>query len=269
MTRPRVSSLRLRLLTKEIPTRYTTPLPHLARTRVLTGAHLDRLLATPEHSPETTARMRRRIMTRLCGLGLVDTLARRIGGARAGSAGHVYTLTSAGHVFLALLNGEPSPGRRRHARNPGELFLTHALAISGIYVDLIEHSRSGAFQMASFTTEPHCWHPVGNGAYLRPDAYAVLAAAKHADCWWLEIDQATESTPRLRAKTRAYRDFLTSGGVGPDHVPPRVLITTPDQTRADTITRAVTSTATDSGALITVTTHDQAARCMVTELHQP
>ncbi len=265
MTRPRVSVARLRLLADELTGRYTTPLPHLARVRLLTGAQLDRLLATPELAPETTARVRRRIMTRLHRAGLVAILGRRVGGVRAGSAGHVYALTSAGHAFLALLGGEPPPGRIRHAATPGPLFLSHTLTISGIYVDLIDHSRASGSQVASFSTEPHCWHPTGNGDYLRPDAYTVLQTATHADYWWLEIDQATESPRRLRAKARRYTDFLTSGGVGPHGYPPRVLITTPDTERAHTVMRAITNP-TDDGAALIVTTHHHAAQFIVTEL---
>jgi len=258
----RLTTARLAQLADELPTRYTTPLPHLARARVLTGAHLDRLLSGPELSGETTARVRRRIMTRLCRAGLVEMLGRRIGGARAGSAGHIYTLTSAGHTFLALLNDEPAPGRVRHSRNPGALFLSHALTISGIYVDLIEHSRGGEYHVANFVTEPHCWHPTGNGTYLRPDTYTVLRTPTYADCWWLEVDQATESSPRLRAKIRTYTNYLTTGGVGPDNVPPRVLITAPDQMRADTITRLLG----ERVEPITIATHGQAAALMISEL---
>jgi Replication-relaxation len=265
----RVTGARLRLLAEELTPRYTTPLPHLARARLLSGAQLDRLLADPELSPETTARVRRRIMTRLHRAGLVAMLGRRVGGVRAGSAGHIYTLTSAGHTFLALLGGQPPPGRIRHATTPGPLFLTHALTISGVYVDLIEHSRSGGFQVATFATEPRCWHPVGNGSYLRPDAYTVLRTATHADYWWLEIDAGTESPARLRAKARTYTDFLTSGGIGPHGYPPHVLITTPDTERAHTITRAITNPTDDDGAALTVTTHHHAAQFMTTELKKP
>ncbi len=263
----RISSARLRLLADELTPRYTAPLPHLARARVLTGAHLDRLLAEPELSPETVGRVRRRIMTRLAGLGLVAMLGRRIGGVRAGSAGHVYTLTTAGHRFLALLNGAPEPPRKQPSPVPGDLFLTHTLSISGIYVDLIEHARGGGFQVHAFVSEPYCWHPIGNGASLRPDAYVILRTGALGHCWWLEIDAGTEILPRLRAKIRVYRDFLTSGGVGPDGVPPRVLFTTPAQQRADTITGLLGTGDTDE--TITTTTHHHAAALMISELLHP
>ncbi|MCA1600330.1 MAG: replication-relaxation family protein, partial [Acidobacteria bacterium] len=188
---------------------------------------------------------------------------RRVGGVRAGSAGHVYTLTTAGHRFLALLGEQPEPPRKQPSHTPGDLFLTHTLTISGVYVDLIEHSRSSAFQVHTFTTEPACWHPSGNGGYLRPDAYVILRTGSVGQCWWLEIDAGTEIVPRLRAKIRTYRDYLASGGVGPDGVSPRVLFTTPDQPRADVITSLLGDT--DD----TITTHDDAAAYMISELSAP
>lgn len=265
MTGSRISCARLRLLVDELTPRYTAPLPHLARVRLLSGAQLDRLLAAPELSPETVGRVRRRIMARLTALGLVAMLGRRIGGVRAGSAGHVYTLTTAGHRFLALVNNAPPPARKQPSHAPGDLFLTHTLTISGVYVDLIEHSRGGGFHVHTFTTEPQCWHPTGNGAYVRPDAYVIVRTGAIGHCWWLEIDNGTETIPRLRAKIRTYRDFLTSGGIGPDGVPPRVLFTTPDTHRA----RSITGLVDDGIESITVTTHDRAAAFMISELHTP
>lgn len=262
MSRSRISSARLRLLAEELSGRYTTPLPHLGRVRLLTGGQLDRLLAEPELSPETTGRVRRRIMARLTELGLVAMLRRRVGGIRAGSVGHLYTLTTAGHRFLALQNGGPEPARKQSSHMPGDLFLTHTLAVSGVYVDLIEHTHTGTFSVHSFSTEPHCWHPTGNGAYLRPDAYVILRTGAVGQCWWLEIDAGTETTPRLRAKARTYTNFLSSGGVGPNGVPPRVLFTTPDQARADVITDLLT----DTNDTITATTHNKAAELIISEL---
>jgi hypothetical protein len=260
----RLTQARLRQLVGELPTRYTAPLRHLARVRLLSGAHLDRLLANPELSGETVGRVRRRIMARLAHLGLVAMLGRRIGGVRAGSAGHVYTLTTAGHRLLALLDGAPTPARKQPSRTPGDLFLTHTLSISGIYVDLVENSRGGEFQVHTFVTEPQCWHPVGNGACLRPDAYVILRIGAVGHCWWLEIDGGTEIISRLRGKIRAYRDFFTTGGVGPDSVPPRVLFTAPNPKRADAISGAISGA---DAALFTVTTHHHAPALLAAELH--
>lgn len=252
-------------LAAELPTRYLTVLPHLARVRLLTGAHLDRLLAHPDVTQETTARVRRRIMTRLHDVGLVTTLGRRIGGVRAGSAGHIYTLTSAGYRFWAILTGQAPPPRVRQCA-PGVLFLAHTLAISDIYVRLIQTSGHHNVTMSSFVTEPECWQPTAGGNYLKPDAYCVLSATAHQDCWWLEIDQATESVPRIRTKSRAYLDFLTHGGVGPDHVPPRVLFTTPNTPRAHAIKETITKVSTQDSELLCVTTHAEAHTFLINQL---
>ena len=265
MTSSRLPSAHLTQLANQLTERSTTPLPHLARVRLLTGAHLDRLLARPDTTPATTARERRRIMTRLHDLGLVTTLERRIGGVRAGSAGHIYTLTPTGHHYLTALSDQPCPPHVTKPSTPGTLFLAHTLTISDIYVQLIQASRSHDVRLSTFTTEPACWQPTGHGDYLKPDAYCVLSTTTHRDCWWLEIDQATESLPRIRTKSRAYLDFLTHGGLGPDHVPPRILSTTPAQPRTNAIKQLITTLTTES-ELISVTTHADVPKFLIAEL---
>ncbi len=253
-------------LASTLSTHHTTPLPHLARVRLLTGTQLDRLLAHPDTTPQATARHRRRIMTRLTDLGLVTTLARRIGGTRAGSAGHVYTLTPTGHRTLATLTDQPCPPHVKKPATPSMLFLSHALAISDLYVHLTEASHSHEVTLSRFVTEPHCWQPTGHGDYLKPDAYCVLSTTTHRDCWWLEIDQATESLPRIRTKSCAYLDYLNHGGLGPDHVPPRVLFTTPDQPRTTAINKIITTLSTPDSNLINTMTHTEATAYLITEL---
>lgn len=270
MTSSRLSSAHLTQLANQLTARSTTPLPHLAKVRVLTGAHLDRLLARPDTTPETTARERRRIMTRLHNLGLVTTLQRRIGGVRAGSTGHIYTLTPAGHHYLAALSDQPCPPHVKKPATPGTLFLAHTLALSDIYVQLIQASHSHDVTLSTFTTEPACWQPTGHGDYLKPDAYCVLSTTTHQDCWWLEIDQATESLPRIRTKSSAYLDYLTHNGLGPDDVPPRVLFTTPDTPRTDAIEKVITKlTTTETKHLVCATSHTDAPTFLITELTEP
>lgn len=261
-----ISSAHRARLVHDLPARYTTPLPHLARVRLLTGTQLDQLLAEPDTTAATTARLRRRIMTRLTDLGLVVTLHRQIGGVRAGSAGHVYTLTPAGHHALAALTGQQRPSHVKRPATPGVLFLSHALAISDIYVRLIHASRQYPVTLSQFSVEPVCWQPTGGGDYLKPDAYCVLSTTAHRDCWWLEIDQDSESLPRIRAKSRAYLDHLSHGGVGPDGVPPRVLYTTPHPPRANAIKQTITTLSTQDRHFIDATTHTDAPEFLIKEL---
>lgn len=266
MNGARLSSARLRQLAVELPDRYTVPLLHLSRARVLTGQQLDRLLRQPDTPARTVERARQRAMIYLCRLGLAAALDRRIGGMRAGSAGYVHVLTPAGYKLAAILTDRQPPRRIRHSRAPGPMFLNHAVDIAEIYVQLTEHSRAGDFRVAAFITEPASWWQ-DSGVYLRPDAYTALATPRYRDVWWLEIDRATESAPRLREKIADYLDYAESGGIGPNGVLPRVLITTPDRQRAAVIGNIVATLATgDTGQMIAVTTHTHAAEFLIAEL---
>lgn len=158
----------------------------------------------------------------------------------------------------------------RRPRTPGAPFLNHALTISEIYVNLVETSRNQNFHVSTFVTEPASWHPIGGNQYLHPDAYTVLDASKYQDCWWLEINQATESLPRIKRKCRSYLDFVTHAGTGPDEVPPRILFTTPDHQRSDAIRKVITTLfTTETNHLINVTIHVDAPTFLITELIEP
>ena len=265
----RITSTDLDTIANRLSSRDHAILTDLDRTHVLTGGQLQRLHFSNINTT-CRARDRRRVLDRLVQLDLVSTLDRRIGGIRAGSAGHVYTLTPTGRRLQALQRRQKLTKRLRRARTPGAPFLNHALAISEIYVTLVEASRNQNFQVSTFDTEPACWHPAEHGRYLHPDAYLVLATPTHQDCWWLEIDQATESLPRIKRKCRSYLDFLTHGGLGPDEVPPRILFTTPDTDRSDAIQKVITTlSTTETTHLISVTTHTDAPRILITELAAP
>jgi hypothetical protein len=236
-------------------------LTDLDRTQVLTGVQLQRLHFT-HIDTRSRARDRRRVLQRLTALGLVSTLDRRVGGSPAGSTSHVYTLTPLGRSLLAGHHQQPSTGE--HRRSPGAPFITHALAISEIYVTLTEASRDHDFQVARFTAEPTCH--TDHDRHLKPDAYLVLHTATHRDCWWLEIDQATESLPRIKRKCRTYLDFLASGGLGPDGAPPRILFTAPGTQRTHAINNVITTLSTQDDYLINVTTHTDAHTFLIKEL---
>lgn len=241
-------------------------LTDLDRTQVLTGVQLQRLHFT-HIDTRSRARDRRRVLQRLTDLGLVSTADRRVGGSPAGSTGHVYTLTPVGRSLLAGHHQQPATGE--HRRSPGAPFITHALAISEIYVTLTEASRDHDFHITRFTAEPTCH--THHDRHLKPDAYLVLQTATHRDCWWLEIDQATESLPRIKRKCRTYLDFLACGGLGPDGVPPRILFTVPSSQRAHAINGVIVTLANKNTVdqLICVVNHESASKLLITELVTP
>ena len=142
----------------------------LARVRVLSGAQLTRLHFATLAS-KSRERTRRRVLARLTEHQLVATLERQIGGARAGSAGHVYALGIAAQRVLPLLGStaytSDPPNRTRAPETPGSLFLAHALAVAELYVELREHERSGHLMLVRFATESAAWWPDGRSNVSR------------------------------------------------------------------------------------------------------
>ena len=206
----------------------------LARVRVLSGAQLTRLHFAAL-TLESRERTRRRVLARLVELHVAVALDRTIGGARAGSAGHVYSLGIAAQRVLPLLDGgayaDGLMGRTRAPATPGSLFLTHALAVAELYVRLREHERAGKLTLAHFAAESGAWWPDGRGGAIKPDAYGCVRRGDVEDCWWIEVDRATESLPTLKRKLTAYADFARTRQTGPDDVVPRVIVTVPHDRR--------------------------------------
>lgn len=106
----RITTAQLAALADHLSDRDQAILADLERTRVLTGAQLQRLHFTSIDAA-SQARDRLRVLDRLTNLDLVSMLERRIGGIRAGSAGHIYTLTPAGQRFQAVQRGQQVPTR--------------------------------------------------------------------------------------------------------------------------------------------------------------
>lgn len=238
----------------------------LVRVRVLSGAQLTRLyFATLV--PESRERTRRRVLARLTEHQLVATLERRIGGTRAGSAGHVYALGIAAQRVLPLLGSDgytsgPS-SRTRAPGTPGSLFLAHALAVAELYVQLREHERAVELTVPQFATESAAWWPDGRAGVIKPDAYASIRRGDVEDCWWLEVDRATESLPTLKRKLTVYADFERTGQLGPDDVVPRVLVTVPHDRRLADVRDLVAGLPAAGPELILPTLHEPAVPTMI------
>lgn len=219
----RLSRRQLSELVDDLSDRDHAVLVALRTVRVLTGAQLERILFA-KIAPAARGRVRRRVLRRLVQLGLVETLVRRVGGVRAGSAGLVYALTAGGQRLLDL-SDTASSARRRAAHTPNALFLAHMLAVSEVYVGIHEAAAaSAAWSVAGFAVEADARWAVPGVETLRPDAVVALATDAVEDVWWLEVDRGTESLPRLHRMLKRYLDFAHSGETGPRGVVPRVLV---------------------------------------------
>jgi hypothetical protein len=263
--RSRVTATYVADLVTQLSTRDQAILRDLARVRVLTGNQLERLLFY-DLAAANRDRARRRVLNRLIAWRVVTTLARRVGGVRAGSVGMIYSLDTAGQRVLRLLDHKDERPARR-PWTPGALFLAHTLAVAELYVRLREAERAGRLELSAFLAEPASWQRTATLGTLKPDAYTLLAHGDVEDAWWIEVDQATESPATLRRKLSLYLLAAQAGVVGPHEVLPRVLITVPDKRRLEGIREIVGELGPTAERLISVMLYQQAVEYLAEILH--
>jgi hypothetical protein len=233
----------------------------VARLRLVTGAQLERLHFA-ELADTSRPVVRRRVLGRLVRARVLATLERRIGGVRAGSSGLVYALDIAGKRLMA------EDGRATRPGVPGERHVRHVLAVSQLYVDLVEMERAGELGLEQFEAEPASWWPDGRSGRLKPDAHALVANSDYSDHWWVEVDLATEHLPTIKSKLVAYLDFDKLGQLGPGGIMPWVLVTVPDAMRCSGIDRLIHQLQGRASELFTVALHNDAAEVIMGRLNQ-
>jgi hypothetical protein len=192
---------------------------------------------------------------------------RRVGGARPGSDEFCYRLDSAGQL-IANVQARLESGTEavRRPRSPGDRFVAHTLAVTELYVTLVEHSRLDGFTLVDFQAEPTCWWPDGLRGWLKPDALTKVQRERVVDYWWYEADLATESLPTIRRKLRVYLDFVARGRLGPDDTVPRVLIGVPTVARQMAVQSVVNSLPEPASLMFHVALLSDAVTVIVREL---
>lgn len=212
--------------------------------RLITTKQLERLLFDDRHPTGMAAtRACNRVLQRLRQHRLLATLERRIGGARAGSAGFVWYLGPAGDRLLRSLSTVGSAGRRNY-REPSRHFVDHTLAIAELAIQAVEASRTvPGLDVAGIDTEPRSWQqslsPYGTTQWLKPDLRLVIQTNKEELHYFVEADQGTEHLPVIRRQCAAYVSFFQSGRYQAAHgVFPTVVWVAPNPQRAAAIERA-------------------------------
>jgi protein involved in plasmid replication-relaxation len=253
-----VTTSRITELARQLGPRDVAIIDTLASLGAATAAQLERL-HFDGLTPASAARQRRAVCQRLHTAGVLARLGRRIGGARGGSAGFIYTLDIAGQRLTQVRHA----GRPRRPRTPSPQFLDHTLAVTETYVQLIELTRQAPLQLACFHTEPDCWRqflgPYGQLVVVKPDAYIALRADSYEDRYFIEVDLATESTTTMTHKAETYRRYWASGTEQAAHgVFPLVLFLVPDQPRQTQLENIIAHQPSDAQRLYHVATYDQA-----------
>ena len=207
-------------------------------------------------SARSALRQTSRRLRRQHGLGLVEHLARRIGGTRAGSAGYVWYLTAAGQRLTDKGQGR---GARRRFQEPSPLFLAHTLAITQARVVIEQAIHAIGGHLARLRTEPACWRSWlrlgGALCWLKPDLEAITATDTGAeDHWLLEVDLDTEHPARLLAKCHDYQAHLASGTFQAQHgYYPQVVWLLTNQARAGRLAEQIAADQTLTPELFKIT----------------
>lgn len=224
---------RLERVDHDLSQRERAVLESLAALRFLSTGQLQRLHFTDHASEGAASRICRRVLKRLCDLGVIEHLQRRMGGIRAGSASFVWRVGPVGDRLLRQAAGQ---GARRRRKEPSLRYLDHCLTIAACYLQLVEAARSGRLELISHQTEPSCWRPYlgpqGAAEILKPDLYAVTAEDDYEDSWFIEIDRGSESLPTVLRKCDQYERYRLSGQEQAARgVFPVVLWVVPDEVR--------------------------------------
>lgn len=272
----RVGRVQLDAVRPALTNRDFEVLQALAAFRLATTDQLRRGYFAGYRSESAAAWMCRAMLRKLVGFGLVDHLAHRVGGVRAGSAGKVWRLRPAGWRMLAITTANGRTPRIVRSE-PSVHVRDHTLAITETAVQLRETERAGAVELIECTPEPASWRTylnAGGGLVtLKPDLFAVTAAKNAAfeDVWFIEVDRATESLPTIRRKAAQYDRYRNTGREqAAQGVFPKVVWLTPDTTRAEQITAALAGANGGSHASHEAMPLDQFAnRVSTTDLSQP
>jgi hypothetical protein len=201
-------------------------------------------------------------------LDVLEPLARRVGGVRAGSAGTTYSLGRAGQHILQA--GHLSQRRVRRAYTPGERYLAHTLTVAQLYVDLVEAERRNQVEVLDFDPEPECWRPYlgpyGARMICKPDAYVKLGVGEYEYSWLVEQDMSSESLPTVERQARRHLDYYRSGVEQRNRgVTPRVLWIVPDTRRAEAVQTALDRLPDEARKLFAVTARANALTLLTAE----
>jgi hypothetical protein len=260
--RARVTEAYVADLAQELTRREVALVHDLDRLRVASTKQLERLHFTAD-SPRSNTRQTQRTLARLTELRVVVRLGRRVGGVRAGSRGSVYALDVAGQR-LASACGPAGGARIRRPWTPGRAFIAHQLAVTELYVRLIEATGQGQLDVLDFDSEPACWRAFtglgGARTVLKPDAFVRVGLGEFEDAYFVEVDRATHSGPSVARKLTLYRRYWQTGREQSrwDGVFPKVLILVPSEARKTALVEVAGEQPAESWPLFQIAPYDDA-----------
>lgn len=243
-TAARISRRQLEDLTGNLRNREQAILQALGDCRYMTTGQISQMHFGDAPSDSAAIRAANRTVHRLEDHGLISSLNRRVGGARAGSSSYVWSLTNPGLRFLNLDSEGQLPRKRSY--EPSSRFLNHTLSITELNIQLL---GMAGIAVVNMQFEPNCWREFtgkdGIRQQLKPDLYAVTSDGEYEDYWFFELDLATEAPSRVLSKCEQYQDYYRSGMEQSDHgLFPMVVWIVPDDKRKASIHSQIQQSAT-------------------------
>jgi len=207
-----LSKRQLEELNATLSNRDKAILRSLGRCRYLTTGQIRRLHHTDSVSPAAGQRAANWTTAKLKNHGLIETLERRVGGVRGGSQSCVWALTAAGAKLLHL--NDTGYTQRKRFFEPSINFLNHTLAVSEIYIRILETCKRYQLDLIQADLEPDSWRDYvedGKPVTLKPDMFVITAGGEYEDIMFLEVDLNTEAPSRVLEKCRRYVRYHSSG----------------------------------------------------------
>jgi hypothetical protein len=256
--RQRTSESQIQRLRQGLSERDLAVLRSVRSYRLMNAAQVQRVHFASHASTQTSQRVCRRVLKRLHQIDLLKRLERRIGGIRAGSAGHVHALTPLGHRILGTSN-------RKRWREPSASFVDHTLAIAELGSLAVRLTLDAGHEVLSVEPEPDAWRTYHDGyieTVVKPDLAMTLADETSERSWFVEVDLDTESRTVIQRKCQIYTNYWRTGIEQREHdVFPQVLWVTPDERRSAQIASTFDRPGVEP-RLFHVTTADRAPRLL-------
>jgi hypothetical protein len=215
MTRQIIGRKQLLEIAADLSERDLEILRSIGSERFLTTGQLTRLHFSDKPTKTAATRSANRALAKLKSSRLIDSLERRIGGVRAGSASYVWGLAPAGGRLLEITGALPERPKWVREYEPSRHYLEHTLALAEVRMRLREAERRGDFTILELVREPDCWRPYsapgGGVARIKPDLALVTASGEFEDHWFIEIDLATERPARVLRTCLVYEEYRRTG----------------------------------------------------------
>jgi hypothetical protein len=213
----------------------------LLNTRLIQRRHFPASIIGGHATVSAATRGTTRVLGRLEGHGFISRLERRVGGIKHGSAGTVWQLAAAGERYLRAQRGDAD---RRRFVEPSTAFMSHTLDVAYLATRLIEHARTGQFELLELETEPDCWRDFqsasGTALMLKPDLFVITADSEFEIHSFVEVDRGTEHLPAILRKCQTYQHYWRTGTEQHTrNLFPAVIWVTTTTTRAEKIAAAI------------------------------